>query len=240
MKGITVLIPAYNEQNRLPRTLREIEDFMRVHKGRIKKVMIVDDGSSDKTVERALYFRDRLPLDVQVLTVNGGKWGAIQYGINRIKKGPVLLLDADGSASIFELEEFDEVGEGYAVFGSRFSEDSNVEGRTLLRDILSHGYRHYVRLCYYYLGGGISRIEDMQCPWKFFYAEDFRGSMKTKGFAGDIEFALRLDGHILSWPVDFRHEGGGVVGLKTVWNMLVRTPVVAWRVRREKKRNYYV
>ncbi|MBR9701183.1 glycosyltransferase [Candidatus Woesearchaeota archaeon] len=230
---ITILIAAYNEQNRLPRTLWDIKRFIKKNPDVIREVLVVDDGSTDKTVERALYFRDRIPLKVEVLAKNIGKWGAIQRGLD-IVEGQVLIMDADNSASVWGLEEIKSVVRGYAVFGSRFHEDSIVEGKSLLRTIISYGYKFYVGICYKYIGKGSNKIDDTQCPWKLFHVEDFQGPMRATGFAGDIEFALRLNALIVNWPVDFIHEEGGTIGWKTVWNMFVSTPKTAWSMRRNK------
>ena len=191
---ITIIIPMFNEQDRISATLRDIEQFIESHPNLIKEVLLVDDGSTDTTIERALYFKTRVPLKVHACVNNVGKWSAVNIGIMQ-SKGLLLLMDADGAASVWNL-----VGEGgvelikrgQAMFGSRFMKTSKVSGKSLLRKVVSEGYRSYVRW-WYMFAKGKNDINDMQCPWKLFYKEDLQIPLLSERFAGDIEFACRLN-----------------------------------------------
>lgn len=234
-EGFTILIPSYREQNRLPSTLREIQIFQQKH-GLVKEVLIVDDGSRDATVERAMMFSDVLPMKFIRLAKNTGKWAAIWVGLRAALCDDVVLLDADGSASIWEVEMLGEETFGMHVFGSRFMVGATVDGKSLLRKIISLGYREYVKAAYWFATGR-SDIDDMQCPFKLLRRDllvipPFPVSSR---FAGDIELACCLRGEVVNVPVQFIHKRGGVVRGGTVWRMAVETLRVAWAYRGLRK-----
>lgn len=235
---ITVVLPALDEEDRLPPTLREIEEF-NCETGLIHRVIVVDDGSHDATVERSRYFMRRLPIEFVVLPVNKGKWAAIDEGLKRAY-GLVLLMDADGSASIRELGNLQEFPvRKEIVCGSRFMKGSKVVGKSFLRGMVSKGYRMFVRVMYRYAGGK-EDIDDMQCPWKLFWKEDVQLPLLSKRFAGDLEFMCRLDAKVKNHPVLFIHKKGGAVRLETVWQMAVETVKIAMAMRllKEKRKVY--
>ncbi len=233
---ISLIIPAYNEQNRIPVTLRSISHFVTLHNDEVfvDEIIIVDDGSTDKTVERIMSFKKLLPVKV-IRKKNGGKWSAISVGIESARNDLILLMDADGSASIWHLQK-GVPNEGYAIFGSRFEELSKVHDKGFIRRIVSKVYKNYVVFWYYFFDfmGGDS-ISDMQCPYKLFRKSDMLAPIKTKQFAGDIELALKLNSRIVSIPVEFFHKDGSKVSLSATVKMLFHTPVVAYQSYKEVK-----
>lgn len=226
---ITIVIPAYNESSRLLPTLREIERYCAKHPDVISRVVIVDDGSKDATVERILYFQKRLPLDIFRFSQNKGKWAAINRGIQDAE-GLILLMDADGSAGIWNLTNVPAIR--HAMFGSRFMGLSEVSGKSFVRTIVSQMYRRYVGFWYKVaMKGEGQEINDMQCPWKLFWKEDVDLPLETERFSGDIEFACKLNATIINVPVVFHHVRGSKVPIQAVWKMLIETPKIARRMR---------
>jgi glycosyltransferase involved in cell wall biosynthesis len=223
MEQITILIPCYNEKLRLPPTL-----------------LIVDDGSKDNTVEEALKFSGKLPLRVVSMPQNMGKWAAIHKGFENVKTDAILLLDADGAASIFELEKVvglqEILKEKITVFGSRVMSGAEVEGRTLLRNVVSTGYRIFAKACYRYAYAmGASDVDDMQCPWKLVYISKMHGFFFVNQWAGDIELACNVIGRIENLPIRFVHKRGSKVPFTAIFSMAFETMKVAVRVRRQRK-----
>ena len=158
---VSVLIGAYNEEWRLPSTLREIERYCgEDHPVDVDEVIIVSDGSRDRTIERAQYFIGRIPgLRFEIFVQNRGKWAALHRGMELAVNDWVLLLDADGSASISELGRLDALPD-CPIWGRRV----DVVGKGPLRKMLSVGYRLFAGLCYRMAVGKRAWMSDVQCP----------------------------------------------------------------------------
>jgi glycosyltransferase involved in cell wall biosynthesis len=235
MSQITLIMPMYRESFRIHATLRDIEIAMIDSPGIVKKIILIDDGSNDggKTVEKAMYFKNRLPIEFVILAKNQGKWGAINEGL-KIADGLCVLCDADGSVSAKQLLMMCDTSKGVARFGTRFGKNSSVEGKSFLRSVVSNIYRLYV-LSWYYMCGGVENIGDLQCPCKVFWKDELVLPIITKRFSGDVEFALRLKSKIVNISVIFNHKKGSTVRLKTIWNMLIETPKAALAGRKARK-----
>jgi len=231
---ISVIIPAYNEGSRIGSTLVEISEFIKNNSSLVNEVVLVDDGSIDSTVEVAMYYSNKMPLKIVRLLKNSGKWAAIHEGISVASNDMVLLLDADGSASINELSNIDKL-EDYikckaTIFGSRFLKGSSVEGKSFLRKVISLGYRVYVSF-WYVVGSRFRRspfeINDFQCPFKLFSKSKIDVSvLKVNRFAGDIELALNLNSGFINRPVNFVHVRGSKISSSSIFSMAFDTAKV--------------
>lgn len=92
-EGVAVVVPAYNEAERLPGTLEALRSL-----DGVAEIVVVDDGSRDGTGEAARGERTT----VLTLPKNRGKGAALQWGISRVHHDVVLLLDADlGASAVF-------------------------------------------------------------------------------------------------------------------------------------------
>jgi glycosyltransferase involved in cell wall biosynthesis len=102
---LSIIIPAYNEELRLPATLSSIAAYTRSSKRRVE-VIVVDDGSHDKTVAVAEQFRNEIPsLRVVSNGENRGKGYSVRHGMQEARGEIVLFTDADLSAPIEEVEK---------------------------------------------------------------------------------------------------------------------------------------
>lgn len=133
---VSVIVPAYNEENGIREVMREIIDVME-GSDHPYELIVVDDGSTDKT---SLILRE---LEVKVITheVNQGYGSALKSGIRESKGKQIVILDADGSyppkeipSLIKESSEFD------MVVGARSDLDSRIEkfrrlGRWVLKKL---------------------------------------------------------------------------------------------------------
>jgi dolichyl-phosphate beta-glucosyltransferase len=102
---LSIIIPSYNEELRLPATLSSIAAYISSSKRRIE-VIVVDDGSRDKTVAVAEQFRNEIPsLRVVSNGENRGKGYSVRHGMQEARGEIVLFTDADLSAPIEEVEK---------------------------------------------------------------------------------------------------------------------------------------
>ena len=105
---ISIVIPVYNEQHRIKSFLASVTKFL--HKKDFSyEIVIVDDGSTDKTVATIKQILDeKVPGTFRVvqLPVNAGKGAAIRKGMLESKGEYIFFLDADGSTSIEEIDRF--------------------------------------------------------------------------------------------------------------------------------------
>ena len=100
---ISIVIPAYNEEDRLLITLRKIFAFINENQNQFNtEVIVVSDGSTDRTEELVLQeFGGKL--NFIILPQNMGKGAAVREGILNSKGDLILFTDADGSTPITEL-----------------------------------------------------------------------------------------------------------------------------------------
>ncbi len=103
---LSVVIPAYNEENRLPKTLGAVIDYLR-NQDYSWEVVVVDDGSKDKTAEvvkEAVVHEPRARL--LQYGENRGKGYAVRYGMTNVEGEYRLFMDADNSTTIDHFEQF--------------------------------------------------------------------------------------------------------------------------------------
>ncbi|HXI38715.1 MAG TPA: dolichyl-phosphate beta-glucosyltransferase [Candidatus Limnocylindrales bacterium] len=105
-RSLSIVIPAYDEEKRLPGTLERIKSYLQSGKWKFSEVLVVDDGSRDGTVRVAEDFRARVP-SVRVLRNPGnqGKGYSVRHGMMKAKGEWTLFTDADLSTPIEELEK---------------------------------------------------------------------------------------------------------------------------------------
>jgi biofilm PGA synthesis N-glycosyltransferase PgaC len=91
MPGVSLIIPAHNEERSI---IRSIESALETNY-RNKEVIVVDDGSSDRTYERALPYARKGLIKLAQRSVSGSKAGAVNYGLLFAKNDIIIVVDAD-------------------------------------------------------------------------------------------------------------------------------------------------
>jgi len=166
---LSVIVPAYCEEERLPKMLDECIKFLEARSSSYE-VVIVDDGSKDKTSDVGLDYVDKYGSEkIRVLSLaqNRGKGGAVRMGMLRARGEKLLFADADGATTFEDIEKLEKLlgeievdGEGIACGSRAHLEDDSIAERTLFRTILMHGFHAVVWLF------AVKSIRDTQCGFK--------------------------------------------------------------------------
>jgi len=226
--NISIIIPSKDEQERLPRFLKTVIGFCR-RSAHSYEIMVVDDGSKDKTADVALSFQKEFPaLKVMSLGRNHGKGYAVKQGFFAARGEIVLFLDADGSTGPEEIERHLNCFEkGYdIVIGSRVLTDGKSQVKTL-------SYRKWMGTIFNFLVSRmlIKGIKDTQCGFKMFRASvipDLFGRLYLEGYGFDLEvlyLAQKMDLRIKEVAVNWSHVDGSKVDLvkdsiRMFWNII--------------------
>jgi dolichyl-phosphate beta-glucosyltransferase len=201
---LTIVIPAFNEETRLPASLGAISAYLAARPSAPRaEVLVVDDGSSDATAARAEEAGRRHGLSLRVLQLpkNRGKGFAVRAGCLEAAGTRVLVTDADLSTPIYEWEKLAAAGTPVAI-GSRALDESLVkEEQPLYRKLMGKLFNRLVRFLL------VPGIRDTQCGFKLFSKEAAReifAHAKVDRFAYDVEallLARRLGYVIAEVPV---------------------------------------
>jgi dolichyl-phosphate beta-glucosyltransferase len=182
--SLSVVIPAFNEEKRLPGTLATMLAFLRA-RGETFEIVVVDDGSTDATA--AVARRAGPEVRVLVNPGNRGKGYSVRNGMLNATGAWRLMSDADLSTPIEELATLKKaLGDGAEIaIASRAVSGANVEKhQSMAREASGRFFNLIVRFLH------LPGIKDTQCGFKLFSAAAaeaaFRDS-KLDGFAFDVE-----------------------------------------------------
>lgn len=177
---LTIVVPAYNEERRLPATLASISAFLAAQPFDAE-IIVVDDGSSDATVARATEAQQNHPALRIVRNDHRGKGYAVRAGMLLAQGRYVLFTDADLAVPMSEwakLEPLLEAG-NEVVIGTREGLGAHRIGEPRYRHFMGRVFNGVVRLIA--LGG----IQDTQCGFKAFQREAAQHIFQSVQLYGD-------------------------------------------------------
>lgn len=215
---LSVVVPCYNEEQRLPRTIEQIERYLD-GRGESYELILVDDGSADGTrrVMDNAAARNKA-VRIVVLPVNRGKGRALIEGVKVSRGEEVLVTDADLSTPIDELEKLEgalAAGAGVAI-ASRAVKGSRVElSQPFYRVLMGKVFNLIVQVIL------LPGIWDTQCGFKLFrgdIARDVFPELTTDGFGYDPEVLYLA-----------KQRGFRIAELPVVWRNSAPTKVMAVR-----------
>ena len=211
----SIIIPCYNEEARIEHAIYSVCYYMNhIYGISDYEVIIVDDGSNDRTAELA---QGIASVDDHVIVIkhkeNKGKGGAVKTGIENSDGHILFYMDCDMSTNLdairscvgyLQMNHF----EHFFLMGSRKLSDSRIYGkRSLIRDLMS-------KVCISYVNSTFCmNYTDTQCGFKCFDRETgfFIAAHQTiYGFAFDLEYLLKANSFmadIKEIPVKWHDSG---------------------------------
>jgi glycosyltransferase involved in cell wall biosynthesis len=209
---LSIIIPAYNEQSRLARTLMRIRDFFgsqQMGLGEVE-ILVVDDGSTDDTAQITGEWTRKMPsLRLVSNGRNRGKGFSVRHGMLEARGRIALFTDADLSSPIEESQKLlaaIEAGNDGAI-GSRALDRSLISvHQSRLRELAGITFNGFVRLL-----TGLTFL-DTQCGFKAFLREPSRVVFEQQrierfGFDPEILFLAKRHGlRIVEVPVRWAHD----------------------------------
>ena len=218
MLSLSIVIPAYNEEKRLPASLENIFAFVNSQRLDFVEIIVVDDGSQDATaalVERAAAADARIRLLRN--PGNRGKGYAVRHGMREARGDWRLITDADLSAPIEELAKLhDRAAREQAdiAIGSRALDRSLIAvHQPAAREWMGRFFNLVMRLV-----TGLP-FADTQCGFKLFRGDAARGvfgRQRLEGFGFDVEvlFIARVLGYrTVEVPVRWSNVEGTTVSM---------------------------
>lgn len=233
---LSVIIPSYNEESRLPNTLKNAIQFLS-QKSFQSEIIVVDDGSSDQTFQTASTFLSSQSSQNQLISYqliknpkNLGKGQSIRSGVDKARGLLILFMDADNSTPIEELDKFIPLikpqGKNDIVIGSRHLKESSIlVHQPWHRKLLGRSANFLIQLLL------LPGITDTQCGFKLFngnIAKDLfaKTFLPRWGFDMEILFLARKMGYqVLAVPVTWLNSSASRLrpikdGLNTLKELL--------------------
>ena len=231
---LSIIIPAYNEAQRIGRTLAATFDYLDAQ-NYTGEVIVVDDGSRDQTVKVVSDFELRADGRLQLLKNPGnrGKGYAVRNGMLKSKGEIALFYDADLSTPLSEVEKVIRPIAGNqsdVVFGSRaLNRELIGEHQSLLRELRGRGGNLLMRTLV-----GLNFM-DTQCGFKAFRREAVQSVFPLQqidgfGFDPEILFVAQKQGwRLLETPVRWNHvEGSKVTLFGSTVKVLMEVVKIRW------------
>jgi dolichyl-phosphate beta-glucosyltransferase len=224
---LSVIIPAYNEAQRIKGTLLSVGSFLTL-KDYEYEVIVVDDGSTDSTVAVVNSCLDKV-VNLRIVrnVENHGKGWVVQKGMNEATGGYRLFMDADNSTSINHIDTFMKYfKEGYdIVIGSRRIEGAVLSVRqSRFKELLGRLGNLWIRI--FAVGG----IKDTQAGFKMFTANAStavfsRQTLNRWGFDFELlaiakKHGLKTKEAPITWVNDERSHVSSVAYVKTFFEAL--------------------
>lgn len=205
---LSVVVPAYNEEQRLPKMLDETLTYLELrgkspppakhiykHRKFTYEIIVVDDGSLDMTTDCALSYRQKYgdnKIRVITLRKNRGKGGAVREGVLAARGDYILFADADGASKFSDIEKLEDfmkqnqnISDLIVAIGSRaHMEEEAIASRSLFRTLLMKGFHLLVWTCC------VRQIRDTQCGFKMFNREAAKylfSTYRNESWAFDVE-----------------------------------------------------
>lgn len=224
-KSLSILVPAFNEENRIKPFLKEVISFKKTH-NYLNEIIIVDDGSTDKTLKALKEFEK----DIKIISYkpNRGKGFAVKTGILAAKSDLVVFMDADGSTPVSQIPKMANALKKYCfVAGQRSGKGSNItDPQPFYRIFAGKTFNAIVRLLFR------TGINDSLCGFKGFRKQTGKmlaNKLVSERWVFDVEMFVRAKKagiEIGTIPITWKHVGNakmslGLTNIKMLLNLIL-------------------
>ena len=237
MDNLSLIVPLYNEENRLNENLKTIKTFFLRKKN--SEVIFVNDGSNDQSDKIIKNFISKIPKKNLVKYIyykkNVGKGYAIRKGVLKSKKKWILICDVDMSVKPNQVDIWWKkkfiLNNNVAYFASRKHSSSKIKS-SIIRRFLGVFFNIIIYLLFNI------KIKDTQCGFKLFnktYAKSIFKKISSYRFSFDVELVLLLNKkkiEIKELPINWVHKTGSKLSI------FYDIPLMFFDILRIKFRNY--
>ncbi len=220
MLNLSIVIPLYNEEKRLKKTLPIISNFLKNSKKDKIEIIFVSDGSNDRTNDIIKKYKHTKSKKYKIRFIkyknNVGKGYAVKKGILIAKHNWILLCDTDLSVHPNQFKMwFDDKkikSKKEAYYGSREHKDSIVKA-SIYRILLGFFFKKLIKYMFKI------RLSDTQCGFKVFhksYSKKIFKMIKSYRFAFDVELTILLNKNgikIIELPLKWTHKTGSKLNI---------------------------
>ena len=193
---VVVILPAYNEGSSIGNLLRDFSETF--HPEKISyRIIIVNDGSTDNTVEVVLSFRETIDLDLINHSINRGLSEALKTGLIRAvetssDKDVIITMDSDHShlpGLLFRMERMIREGND-VVIASRYQKGAITRGVRYSRKMLSLGASILFKIFF-----PIKGVRDYTCGYRAYRASLLKSAFRDYGneFISEPGFSCMVD-----------------------------------------------
>ena len=237
---LSIIVPAYNEENRLPNSLPQIIQFVRNQDYAIE-VVVVDDGSTDRTAEIVKEFQKEATFISLKTVEHGGKGHAVKAGMMQAEGEYLFLCDSDLSMPIEEVTKFlpPELDAYDVAIASREVDGAHRYNEPAYRHLMGRVFNQIVRLL------AVHGIQDTQAGFKCFRRDAARELFPLQtinGWGFDVEIlfiAQRRGMQIVEVPINWYYaDRSQVKPIQDTYNMLrevLKVRLNAWQGRYKPK-----
>lgn len=234
---LTIIVPAYNEERRLPTTLPQVASFAEAQSYPVE-VLVVDNASTDRTPEIVRALTAEHPIISLLHQPVRGKGAAVRKGMLEARGDFLFICDADLAMPIHQVERFlpPALSNYDVAIGSREAPGAARYNEPWHRHLMGRVFNLLVRLL------AVPGIQDTQCGFKCFrreVAQDLFTTQVLDGWAFDVEvlyIAQRRGYRVVEVPIDWYYgEGSRVSPLRDSLNMVQEV----FRIRRNGRAGLY-
>jgi len=203
---LSIIIPAHNEENRLPKALEQVIGFLE-KQSFTSEIVVVENGSVDKTLEVAQQFA-REHKNIRVLQSERGKGAAVKRGMLEAQGEYRFMCDADLSMPVEEIAKFipPTIDDFQIAIASREAKGAVRYNEPAYRHLGGRGINFLIQVLI------LPGLNDTQCGFKCFHAdvvEKIFNLQTINGWSFDIELlfiARRYGYRIHEVPIHWYHD----------------------------------